>query len=202
MRAADIFILPQGLEKSGYYVDRLNLSEPPTDATWQQLVSLKDDITEFKFGGIAPSPAQFSELSGAAKLAALDMSRFSQADQVISTLNSVSALERLNLHGPDLTDAGLAQPEVTRLGKLYLSETAVTANRLMALREAHPAVQVCTAADAEKVDAIEAAFQKRQHQLQTREEAREVVRNGTDLSPEYLRTLPFLRRNGTNLTHR
>jgi hypothetical protein len=28
------------------------------------------------------------------------------------------------------------------------------------------------------------------------------VHNGTDLSPEYLRTLPFLRRNGTNLTHR
>ncbi|MEO0794807.1 MAG: hypothetical protein AAFX93_06580, partial [Verrucomicrobiota bacterium] len=78
----------------------------------------------------------------------------SAVDEMVKTINSLPAIEELNLFGSDLSDQGLAQLDNKQIGKLYLGDTAVTQEGITSLQELQPDTEIIGSPDPSELDRI------------------------------------------------
>lgn len=120
-----IILLPIASDSNLLYLDFQNYEDTELDIPLNIISNYKDRIFEIKLTGSSKAYAILEALSHAKALENLNLSNITSADSIIEFINSFDQLKTLNLHGSDISQAGLAQLNSPKLQSLYLGATAI-----------------------------------------------------------------------------
>lgn len=120
-----IILLPIASDSNLLYLDFQNYEGTELDIPLNILSNYKDRIFEIKLTGSSKAYPILEALSHAKALENLNLSKITSADSIIQFINTFNQLKKLNLHGSDISQAGIAQLDLPKLQSLYLGATAV-----------------------------------------------------------------------------
>lgn len=153
---AGILLLPVGQDSDLLYLDFQNFSGALSNEALNILASHKERIFEVKLTGYDDPKKVLQLLEGAPELRVLNLSDLQNADAAVDLLNSMSALEVLNLFGSDLSGVGLSKLGLSNLKKLYIGSTSVAGEELKAYQQSNATTQVYGDVDLATIEAIQA----------------------------------------------
>lgn len=156
LAGAGLVVTRIALDEPGYLVEGLNLRKPLPDHAWAALAVLQTQIVELNLPRQKLDAKRLRLLDRADALARVNLTDAIGMDGAVAWLNQLPVLQRLNVYGSDLSDAGIAEFDLRALAEFYVGETNVTDGALQAFTKANPKLLVMGGVDFQSVDRITA----------------------------------------------